>query len=98
MGISADLAVHYVRTGWLQRLGRGIYRRPGEPLQLHPSLAVLQQQIRGFHVGGKTALEWYGRHSAGREAEFRDFPEALGGLLVGLEGHAQQLEERALEL
>ncbi|OFW00194.1 MAG: hypothetical protein A3G20_04495 [Acidobacteria bacterium RIFCSPLOWO2_12_FULL_59_11] len=60
MGISADLAVHYARAGWLQRLGRGVYRRPGESLQLHPSLVVLQRQIAGLHVGGKTALEWYG--------------------------------------
>jgi hypothetical protein len=29
-------------------------------LSLHPSLVVLQQQIAGLHVGGKTALEWYG--------------------------------------
>lgn len=60
MGVSADLAVHYARSGWLKRLGRGVYCRPGEALSLHPSLAVLQQQIAGLHVGGKTALEWYG--------------------------------------
>ena len=60
MGVSADLAVHYARSGWLKRLGRGVYCRPGEALSLHPSLVVLQQQIAGLHVGGKTALEWYG--------------------------------------
>jgi hypothetical protein len=60
MGISADLAVHYVRSGWLERLARGIYCRPGEALSLHPSLVVLERQIGGLHVGGKTALEWYG--------------------------------------
>jgi hypothetical protein len=60
MGISADLAVHYARAGWLRRLARGVYSRPDESLQLHPSLVLLQQQIAGFHVGGKTALEWYG--------------------------------------
>ena len=60
MGISADLAVHYARSGWLKRLGRGVYCRPGEALSLHPSLVVLQQQVTGLHVGGKTALEWYG--------------------------------------
>lgn len=60
LGISADLAVHYGRSGWLKRLARGIYCRPGEALSLHPSLVVLQQQIAGLHVGGKTALEWYG--------------------------------------
>ena len=60
MGISADLAVHYGRAGWLKRLARGVYCRPGDALSLHPSLVLLQQQVAGLHVGGKTALEWYG--------------------------------------
>jgi hypothetical protein len=59
-GISADLAVHYARTGWLKRLGRGVYTRSGDALLLHPSLLVLQRQIEGLHVGGKSALDWYG--------------------------------------
>lgn len=60
MGISANLAVHYARAGWLKRLARGVYCRPGEALSLHPSLVLLQHQVAGLHVGGKTALEWYG--------------------------------------
>jgi hypothetical protein len=60
MGISADLAVHYARSGWLKRLARGVYCRSGETLSLHPSLVVLEKQVAGLHVGGKTALEWYG--------------------------------------
>ena len=60
MGISADPAVHYARAAWLKRLARGVYCRPGEALSLHPSLVLLQQQVAGLHVGGKTALEWYG--------------------------------------
>lgn len=63
IGISADLAVHYVRAGWLRRLARGVYIKPGEDLALYPSLVFLQTQICGFHVGGKSALEWHGvRH------------------------------------
>jgi Transcriptional regulator, AbiEi antitoxin, Type IV TA system/Transcriptional regulator, AbiEi antitoxin N-terminal domain len=63
LGISADLAVHYVRAGWLERLARGIYQRSGESLLLHPSLRLLERTIAGFHVGGKSALGWYGvRH------------------------------------
>ena len=62
-GISADLAVHYVRSGWLSRLTRGMFSRPGDPLQLHPCLILLQRAIDGLHVGGKSALDWYGvRH------------------------------------
>jgi hypothetical protein len=60
MGVSADLAVHYVRSGWLRRLARGVFSRPNESLALHPSLVVLQRLVSGLHVGGKTALDWYG--------------------------------------
>lgn len=37
-----------------------VYSRPGESLELHPSLLVLEDLIPGLHVGGKSALEWYG--------------------------------------
>lgn len=63
LGVSADLAVHYARAGWLTRLGRGIYVRPDGPLDLHASLRLLERRTVGFHVSGKTALEWHGlRH------------------------------------
>lgn len=63
LGISADLAVHYVRAGWLVRLARGVFSRPNDAPALHPSLVVLQRRIEGLHVGGKSALDWYGvRH------------------------------------
>lgn len=60
LGISADLAVHYVRAGWLTRLTRGVFCRPNEPLALHPSLVLLERRLNGLHVGGKSALDWYG--------------------------------------
>ncbi len=67
-GISADLAVHYARSGWLERLARGVFKKPGATLLLHPSLVVLERQIEGLHVGGKTALDWYGiRHYVWRQ-------------------------------
>ncbi|WP_371925213.1 type IV toxin-antitoxin system AbiEi family antitoxin domain-containing protein [Desulfobulbus alkaliphilus] len=63
LGISADLAVHYVRAGWLVRLARGVFRRPEQELSLFPSLKLLENQIEGMHVGGKSALDWHGvRH------------------------------------
>lgn len=63
LGISADLAVHYVRAGWLQRLARGVYCRPNDPPALHPSLVLLQRSFEGLHVGGRSALDWHGiRH------------------------------------
>ncbi len=60
LGISADLAVHYVRAGWLERLARGVYCRPNDPPTLHPSLLLLQRRFEGLHVGGKSALDWHG--------------------------------------
>lgn len=60
LGISADLAVHYVRAGWLRRLARGVFCRPNDPPALHPSLLLLQRRLEGLHVGGRSALDWYG--------------------------------------
>lgn len=63
LGVSADLAVHYARAGWLKRLARGVYLRPEQGLSLYPSLLLLERGIEGLHVGGKSALAWYGvRH------------------------------------
>ncbi len=63
LGISVDLAVHYVRAGWLERLARGVYCRPNDPPALHSSLVLLQRSFEGLHVGGKSALDWHGiRH------------------------------------
>lgn len=62
-GISADLAVHYVRSGWLDRLARGVFIRANDTLALQPSLVLLQSRLEGLHVGGKSALDWHGvRH------------------------------------
>lgn len=60
LGVSADLAVHYVRAGWLDRLARGVFLRPADKLSLNPSLQLLERKISGLHVGGKSALEWHG--------------------------------------
>lgn len=60
LSVSADLAVHYVRSGWLHRLARGVFVRPGDTLLLNPSLRLLERKVAGLHVGGKSALEWYG--------------------------------------
>ena len=60
LGISADLAVHYVRAGWLTRLARGVFARPETALELQPSLRLLERRVTGLHVGGKSALDWHG--------------------------------------
>ncbi|GAB2507400.1 type IV toxin-antitoxin system AbiEi family antitoxin domain-containing protein [Pseudoxanthomonas sangjuensis] len=81
LGISADLAVHYVRAGWLTRLARGVYCRPNEPLALHPSLVLLQRKLEGLHVGGKTALDWHGlRHYVSQQPVLDLYGWAAGRL------------------
>lgn len=60
LDISADLAVHYVRAGWLTRLERGVYCRAGRSIALEPSLRLLERRVEGLHIGGKSALHWRG--------------------------------------
>lgn len=64
LGISPQRAYGYVQRGWLQKLGRGVFVRPGAPLDLRSALRALESAGFSAHVGGKTALEWRGvRHS-----------------------------------
>jgi hypothetical protein len=64
VGVSSALAHHYVKSGWLERLGRGVFMFPNDTLRQDDTLKFLAQRIEGFHVGGKTALAWRGvRHN-----------------------------------
>jgi hypothetical protein len=64
LGVSSALAHHYLKSGWLVRLGRGVFMFPNDTLRREDSLKFLSRQVPGFHVGGKTALAWRGvRHN-----------------------------------
>lgn len=64
--ISRDLLVYYVKAGWLNRLANGVYIKPNTDLDFNASLLLLQKQIDGLHIGGKSALDLYGiRHYVG---------------------------------
>lgn len=79
--ISADLAVHYVRAGWLTRLARGVFVRPDTPLDLYASLRVLERRVDGLHVGGKSALDWHGtRHNVAHQPELQLYGWVTGSL------------------
>ena len=81
LGISADLAVHYVRAGWLNRLARGVFCKPGDALALHPSLVLLERMFEGLHVGGKSALDWYGvRHYLAQQPKLHLYGWTAGRL------------------
>ncbi len=63
LGISSALAHEYVKAGWLEKLGRGVFMFAGDELQRNETLAFLEPRIPGLHVAAKTALAWHGfRH------------------------------------
>lgn len=59
-GISSALAHDYVKSGWLERLGRGVFKFAGDKLERDPTLRFLESKIPGLHVAAKTALAWHG--------------------------------------
>ena len=64
MGVSSALAHHYLNSGWLARLGRGVFMFSNDSLREADCLNFLSRRVSGFHVGGKTALAWRGvRHN-----------------------------------
>lgn len=64
LGISSALASYYVKSGWLKRLGRGVFSFPKAALDRELSIKVIANSVRDLHVGGKTALSWQGlRHN-----------------------------------
>jgi len=63
LGVSSALAHHYLKSGWLTRLGRGVFMFPNDTLRREDCLTFLSRRMTGLHVGGKTALAWRGiRH------------------------------------
>ena len=64
LGVSSALAHHYLKSGWLVRLGRGVFMFPNDTLRRDDCLKFLSSRVPDFHVGGKTALAWRGvRHN-----------------------------------
>ena len=51
---------YFVRSGKLQRVGHGVYRRPGLPLKWEHLVYSLQEMGSPVHVGGRTALDLQG--------------------------------------
>ena len=75
LGVSSSHARHYVHSGWLRSLGRGVFAFPNDTLQRDACLKFLAQTVPGLHVAGKTALDWRGvRHNVA----FREHLTLLG--------------------
>ncbi len=60
-GIDRRLADKYVRSGWLERLGHGIYKRAGATIDWSSAIQALQTQLGlALHPGGIAAIELRG--------------------------------------
>ena len=61
LDISDDLRKYYLESGWLESLGRGAYKKPGDKVGWQGALNALQKQTGiNVHVGGLSALEQHG--------------------------------------
>jgi hypothetical protein len=64
IGVSAQLAAYYAESGWLERLGQGVYAFAGDTLTAQGAIKLLQTRVTGLHVAGKSALALQGvRHN-----------------------------------
>jgi hypothetical protein len=60
-GFSYDLQQRYRKSGWLESVGVGAFRRPNEPVTWQGALYSLQNQANlPVHIGGLTALSILG--------------------------------------
>ncbi len=73
-GISHDLQKYYRKSGWLESMGRGAYKRPHDKVEWEGALYALQSQAGlPVHVGGLTALTKQGSNQylrLGRETVY----------------------------
>jgi len=51
---------YFVRSGKLERVGHGVYRRPGPPLKWEHVVYSIQELGSPVHVGGRSALDLQG--------------------------------------
>ena len=60
-GISRDLQQYYCKSGWLEPVGRGAFKRPSDDIGWQEALqALVEQACINVHVGGITALSRQG--------------------------------------
>ncbi|OGI18538.1 MAG: hypothetical protein A2287_06480 [Candidatus Melainabacteria bacterium RIFOXYA12_FULL_32_12] len=62
MGISHELQKRYKRSGWIQSIGTGAYKRPNDTISWEGALYSMQSQscMSSIHAGGLTALSKQG--------------------------------------
>src|SRR3546814_16243373 len=51
-GVSPKLAARYAESGWLVRLGHGVYAYHTDTFDASGPLRLLQEQVAVLHIGG----------------------------------------------
>lgn len=60
-GISQPLTFSYLKSGWLEKVGAGAFKRAGENVEWPSGLQAIQNQANlNIHLGGKSALQYQG--------------------------------------
>ena len=60
-GISQPLTFTYLKSGWLEKIGSGAFKRAGENVEWPSGLQAIQSQAKlSIHLGGKSALQFQG--------------------------------------
>ena len=60
-GISRNLQNYYLKSGWLEPIGRGAYKKPGDTIEWQGAINAIQKQSETkVHVGGLSALALQG--------------------------------------
>ncbi len=60
-GISDNLRMYYLESGWLEPVGRGAYKRPGDIIEWYGAVSAIHNQTAvKVHVGGLSALSLQG--------------------------------------
>lgn len=81
LGVDRQAAARQARSGWLVRLGHGVYAFPNDPLDRVMTTTFLQTRLPGLHVAGRTALDLHGvRHNLGTHDTWVLWGEGSGRL------------------
>ncbi len=66
-GISRNLQKYYLKSGWLESYGVGVFKRPNDDINWVGALSSIQRQTDlPVHVGGLTSLSFQGLSHYGR--------------------------------
>jgi len=61
-GVDRKLAEKYVKSGWIERIGRGAFKKAGEEVDWTGAVYTLQKHMKKtVHPAAKTALQLLGR-------------------------------------